>query len=296
MSRFDSARRAALMADLLRPLRGQPADLLRFEEVRERLRLRTFVDRGRREVPLDAIVGSLGRAREFSRAFLPRDESLRERWERVEDLAEGPEGLDAVELYQVGDAYFVVDGHHRVSVARQMGAATIEAHVTEYLSPVRLEPDASIEEVILDGALADFLGVTGLDPADAEEYRVSEAGGYQRLLDHITVHRYFRGIDLGREFAWAEAVASWRDLVFLPTVATIRESGVLADFPGRTAADLYLFTMDHLHFLRERYGSREIEPEVAVRHFRWLSFLDSPLQHRLRTWWRRLWSRPGSAE
>jgi hypothetical protein len=292
MSRFDSARRAALMADLLKTLRGQPADLLPFEEVRERLRLRTFVDRGIREVPLDAIVGSLGRAREFNRAFLPRDESLRARWERVEDLAEGPEGLAAVELYQVGDAYFVVDGHHRVSVARQMKAATIEARVTECLSAVHLEPDTSIEEVILDGALADFLAVTGLDAADADEYRVSDAGGYQRLLDHITVHRYFRGIDLLREFAWEEAVASWRDIVFRPMIVMVKESGVLADFPGRTAADLYLFTMDHLHFLRERYEPREIEPEVAVRHFRWLSFLTSPFRHRLRSWWHRVWPRP----
>ncbi len=291
MSRFDSARRAALMADLLKTLRHQPADLLPFEEVRERLKLRTFVDRGLREVPLDAIVGSLGRAREFNRAFLPRDESLRARWEQVEDLAEGPEGLDAVELYQVGEAYFVVDGHHRVSVARRMGTTTIEAHVTECLTAVHLEPDASIEQVILDGALADFIAVTGLDPAGAEEYRVSEAGGYQRLLDHITVHRYFRGIDLFREFAWEEAVASWRDLVFRPMIVMVRESGVLEDFPGRTAADLYLFTMDHLHFLRERYESREIEPAVAVRHFRWLSFLTSPFRHRLRAWWRRLWPR-----
>jgi hypothetical protein len=292
VSRFDAARRAALMADLLQTLRGHPADLLPFEEVRERLRLRTLVDRGVREVPLDAIVGTLGRAREFNRAFLPRDESLRERWQRVEDLADGPEGLATVELYQVGEAYFVVDGHHRVSVARQLGTPAIEARVTEYLTPVRLEPDASIEEVILDGALADFLAVTGLEPADADEYRVSEAGGYQRLLDHITVHRYFRGIDLGREFAWQEAVASWRDLVFRPMVTIVKASGVLEDFPGSTAADLYLFTMDHLHFLRERYESREIEPELAVRHFRWLSFLTSPLRHRLRGWWRRVRSRP----
>ncbi len=292
MSRFDTARRAALMADLLRTLRGQPADLLPFEEVRERLKLRTLVYRGVCEVALDAIVGSLGRTREFNRAFLPRDESLRARWERVEDLAEGPEGLATVELYRVGDAYFVVDGHHRVSVARQMGTPTIEARVTEFITPVRLERDASIAEVILDGALTDFLVVTGLDPAGAEDYRVSDAGGYQRLLDHVTVHRYFRGIDLGREFGWEEAVSSWRDLVFRPMLAIVKESGVLADFPGRTAADLYLFTMDHLHFLRERYESREIEPEVAVRHFRWLSFLTSPFRHRLRTWWRRLWRRP----
>ena len=140
MSEFDASRRRALVSDLLARLAGQPVDLLPFEEVRERLRLRHLVDRGRREVPLDRIVGSVGRAHEFNRFLLPRQEASRDRWQRIEQLAEGPVGFAPIDLYQVGGSFFVVDGHHRVSVARALGAPAIEGWVQEFLTPLTLAP------------------------------------------------------------------------------------------------------------------------------------------------------------
>lgn len=262
--RFAAARRAALVGDLLRYLQGRPVDLLAFDEVRDRLRLRNLVDRGLVDVPLDRIVGSVGRPHEFNRAFLPRKSALRQRWEEVEELVEGSVGFPPVQLYQVGDVFFVVDGHHRVSVERSIGAPTIEAQVKEFLSPVSLGPDASLEEVILKSGLVGFLETTGLAPEDPEELVVTVADGYERLLDHISVHRYFLGIELEREIPWEEAVASWYRVVYRPVLELIRESSVLDDFPGRTAADLYLFTMDHLHHLRERYGEEAVGPRDAV--------------------------------
>lgn len=261
MSEFDDARRAALMSDLVRFLRNQPVDLLPFETVRERLRLRHVVDRGIEEVPLDRIVGSLGREREFNRVFLPRDESLRDRWEELHDIAEGPVGFATVELYKVGDAYFVLDGHHRVSVARSLGAREIEAHVREFVTTTPVQPEDSIEEVVLRQARAEFLDVTELDAGDGD-YALTEIDGYERLVDHIEVHRYYRGLELRRDFSWHEAVHSWRDTVYLPMIGLIRDSGVLAQFPGRTETDLYLFAMDHLHYLRERYA--DVTPRAAV--------------------------------
>jgi hypothetical protein len=264
MTRFDAARRAALMSDLLGILRGRPTDLLPFEEVREELHLRSFTDRGVMEVPLRQIAGSLGRERDFNRAFLPRNEALRDRWRAADEMAEGPEGFPAVELYQVGGVYFVVDGHHRVSVARATGAETIEARVKEFATPVPLTPATSIEEVILAGGRADFLAATGLTPDDPNEYRVTSPGGHERLLQHVNGHRYFLGIERGGPVSCDEAVRSWRDSVYRPMVALIRRSGILGEFPGRTETDLYLFTMDHLHHLRERYGAAAVRPEDAV--------------------------------
>jgi hypothetical protein len=265
---FDAARRAAFLSDVMRLLRGRPAELLPFDQVRQRLKLKRLVDRGVREVSLDEIVGSLGRAREFNRAFLPRREALRQRWTEVEGLARGAEGYPPVDLYKVGDAYFVVDGHHRVSVARSVGARTIEARVREFLTPVRIDPDSTIDDVLLEGGLADFLDATGLGPRDPDEYRVTTADGYQRLLEHINVHAYYRWQETGRDVRTEEAVESWRDTVFRPMVDAIRSSGIMQEFPGRTETDLYLFTMDHLHGLRERRGSRTVRPQTAVRHLR----------------------------
>ncbi len=287
MTRFDAARRAAVMQDLLGVLTGRPHDLLPFDRVRAGLRLRHTVDRGNRDVPLDRIVGTLGREREFNREFLPREEALRERWEEVEELAEGPAGFPAVELYQVGDAYFVVDGHHRVSVARTLGVPTIEAHVKEFLTPVAIGPETSIEEVVLSRSFADFLEATGLVPAAPDEFRATEPDGYERLLEHITVHRYYRGLETGRAQSWGEAVASWYDSVYLPMIAAIRRSGVMSEFPGRTETDLYLFTMDHLHHLRERYAPKPVGFPVAVRHFKLFYPEGRRLSDRVRAWWRR---------
>lgn len=269
MGEFEAARRAALMSDLLALVAGRPADLLPFDTVQEGLKLRHLVDRGIHEVPFDRIVGTLGlgRAREFNRAFLPRLDELRGRWEEIRELAEGPVGFPPVELYKVDQAYFVIDGHHRISVARSLGAPAIEAHVTEFLTPVPLAPGASVEDVLLRRGLADFLEATGLTVDEPDEYRVTVADGYQRLIEHIQVHGYYKGIESGRNLPWDEEVASWRDTVYRPMVEVIRRSGILEEFPGRTEADLYLFTMDHLHYLREQYGNPALPADEAVQDF-----------------------------
>ena len=288
MTRFDAARRAALIQDLLAEARGRPADLLSFGTVRERLRLRNFVDRGVQEVPLDRIVVTVERKRDFNRAFFPRDDSLRDRWKEIEGLAEGMTGFPPVELYRVGGADFVVDGHHRVSVARAMGTPTIEARVKEFTAPVPLPTDASIGDVISRQGLADFLETTGLSPGKDDEFRTTEPNGYERLLDHINVHRHFRGVTEKREIPWPEAVKSWREGVYRPMTKRIEESGILEEFPGRTPADLYLFVMDHVHYLRQQYG--DVAPTRALAHFR-LSRRPVGLLEKLRRWWEQIFDR-----
>ena len=282
MSQFDAARRSALMRDLLELLAGRPTRLLPFEAVRDSLKLKHFVDRGILEVPLERIVGSLGRAKEFNRAFLPLKESARERWQTIERLAEGPEGFPPVELYQVGDAYFVVDGHHRISVLRSLAAPTVEAWVKEFRTPVPLSAEASIEEVLLKRGLADLLEATGLTPREPDELTVTVPGGYERLLEHISGHGYYRGLETGRGLDWNETVASWYNNVYRPMIEIIRSSGAVEAFPDRTETDLYLFTMDHLHELRQSYG--EVDPEQAVEEF--TEHHRSTLPARLRYLWR----------
>lgn len=292
MSRFDDARRAALMQDLLAPITRRPNDLLPFDEVRERLRLRHVVDRGVQDVPLDAIVGSAGREREFTRAFLPREESLRQRWLELDSLARGTRGFPPVELYKVGDVYFVVDGHHRVSVARSLRAPSVEAWVKEFETPVPVSADESIEELILSSGMIDFLEATGLEPERADEFVTTVPNGYERMLEHIAVHRYFLGQAQERHVPWDEAVRAWHAAFYRPITERVRESGILEDFPGCTEADLYLFTMDHLHVLRERFGPHAVPPERAATHFALMhQRMTDTRWERFGQWWRRLWSR-----
>lgn len=276
------------MSDLVRTLLGRPTELLPFTEVKERLRLRNLVDRGLQEVPLERIVGSLGRQREFNRAFLPRDEALRERWQDVEELARGLQGFPPVELYQVGDAYFVVDGHHRVSVAHRLGAPAIEARVQEFLTPVPLGADESIEAVLLKQGLADFLEATGLTPESRDELRTTLPQGYDRLLEHISVHRYYLGLEERREIPWRAAAASWRDRVYRPTLEAIRDSRAMEEFPGRTETDLYLFVTEHLSRLRQRYGDDAVTPRRAARHLELTRRQQRDWRRRMGRRWQRL--------
>jgi hypothetical protein len=119
-------------------LHNKPDDLLSFGDVQRKLGLALTRDRGLQQVPLDKIVGSVGKQRDFTRHFWPKHERLRERWKWIFVAAHSFQGLPPVELYQVGDVYFVSDGNHRISVARALGNTSIEAHVVEYMSPIPL--------------------------------------------------------------------------------------------------------------------------------------------------------------
>jgi hypothetical protein len=134
---FARARRMALRRRVIARLQGGPDDerLRCFEEVRVALGARGRVRGGLRTVRVDRIVGSVGRCTEFDRAFLPARPSLEERWKRVDLAFRCGDELPPISLYKVGDAHFVLDGNHRVSVARFHGAEWIDAEVTEFHVP-----------------------------------------------------------------------------------------------------------------------------------------------------------------
>jgi hypothetical protein len=106
--------------------------LLSFDDVRRELVANNRLYRGTRVVEVDEIIGSVGRWRDFDRSFLPARASVGQRWKRIDRAFQKGEDLPPVELYEIGDAYFVVDGHHRVSVARYHDVPTVEASVAEF--------------------------------------------------------------------------------------------------------------------------------------------------------------------
>jgi nucleotide-binding universal stress UspA family protein len=248
-------------------LRGRPTNLLPFEQVRAKLGLLPSSDRGLRDIPLDHIVGSEGRYLEFTRSFLPRVRRVRDRWKRVYAATQGETGVPPIEVYQVGDVYFVKDGNHRVSVAREMGAKTVQAYVSEFTSPVPIPVDAPLDQVLLQAEQRRFLQQTHLDQLHPETpIEVTCPTCHEKLAEHIAVHGYFLGKDQQRDISWEEAVNSWFDNVYMPMVQIIREHDALKDFPGRTEADLYLWIMEHRHYLAEEVG-QEIDRSQAAEHF-----------------------------
>jgi hypothetical protein len=91
---------------------------------------------GIRAVPVEKIVGSVGRTRDFDGAFLPTWARAATRWKRVDWAFYGAWDLPPVRLFKVGDEYFVEDGNHRVSVVRYQGVEMIDAEVVELLARI----------------------------------------------------------------------------------------------------------------------------------------------------------------
>ena len=256
VSAFQSARVRAFWDDVLALVRGKPAELLSFEDIRTRLRLREENYRGLQEVPLDQIAGSVGRYREFTSKFLPKKNKMQERWSRVYAQASGMTGLPPIELYKVGDVYFVRDGNHRVSVARQLGSKTIQAHVTELPTSISLKPGMSEEELDNVTAYAEFLDLTRLPYMRPHHQSVmlSEPSRYDDLLGHINLHRSVMESTEGHPVTIEEAAADWYDNVYRPAVTLIRKYDMLKYMPKRTEGDLYLWMIDHLREVKEAYG------------------------------------------
>jgi nucleotide-binding universal stress UspA family protein len=261
---FYEARRRAAVEAIMARLTGKSIDLFSYEEVRHKLKARGSVSRGLQDIPLDAIVGSVGRYSDFTRSFLPRRDSDIQRWARVKAQVTDMEGLPPIDVYQIGEVYFVRDGNHRVSVARELEAPTIQAYVTEVRTKVPLSPDDQPDDLILKAEYADFLEQTHLDKLRPEaDLSLTVPGRYRTLEEHIEVHHYFMGLDQQREVPYEEAVTHWYDTVYLPVVQVIQERGVLRDFPERTETDLYLWISEHRAALEEKLGW-EIKPEVAA--------------------------------
>ncbi|MBI4670697.1 MAG: transcriptional regulator [Chloroflexi bacterium] len=247
---FNEARLRAFWNDVGAFLNRRPNELLSFDAVRSSLPIYGQSYRGVQAVPVAQIVGTTSnRYYDFDRAFLPSQVRTKSRWKKIDELRMRDVNLPPIQLYQVGSVYFVRDGHHRVSVARQIGQEYIDAQVIEMhtRTPLttnlkRLDP-TNLEAL---GEYASFLEKTQLDKLRPDvNLDFSQPGGYARLLEHIVVHQYFLGLDYRRDVSWQEAVTDWYDFVYLPIVSLIRERNILREFSGRTEADLYLWITDH---------------------------------------------------
>ena len=261
---FRTARFQANMEIIRGYLTGRSADLLSYEDVRKKVRALETNKRELREIPIDAIVGSVGRHKDFTRHFLPRIENDQQRWARVHSLAEGLEGLPPIEVYQIGEVYFVSDGNHRVSVARSQNSTQIEALVTLVETNVPLEPDIQPDDLIIKERYAHFLQRTRLKETYPDlDLSMSEAGNYHVLEEQIAVHQWWVKEHKGEEIDYPAAAARWYRYIYWPVIQMIRERGMMRDFPERTETDLYVWIAKHRQDLAEELGW-SVDAQTAV--------------------------------
>lgn len=264
---FNEARRRAFVQDMLADLAGRPDSLLSFDEVTRQLGVKqTSSDATLQDVPVNKIVGSVGRYQDFNRAFLPRGNVDALRWARIARL-QRQASLPPVDLFKLGDLYFVRDGNHRVSVARALKYETIRARVVEIAVRVPLAPGLSPDDLILKSEYAEFLEKTELDRRCPEQrLDLTRPGGYHSLLQHIEIHQFYLGLRSRQYPTLPEAAAHWYRTVYLPVVERIQSSHALDGFPGRTEADLYLWISENRAGLQMRYGGGQ-EAHDAVDDF-----------------------------
>jgi len=255
---FNAARRRGFIQDILADISGRSDSLLSFSEVRDQLHLsEPTEDVTLQEIPLKEIVGSVGRYRDFNRAFLPRAQIDPQRWMRIDRLRRQTD-LPPIDVFKIGDCYFVLDGNHRVSVARARNDKTIRARVVEIPVRVPLEPDTAPDDLILKSGYAEFLDNTSLDRAVPDQHiELTRPGGYRSLQQHVEVHQFYIGLRSQHYPTLAEAAADWYRNVYMPVVERIRSSGMLRHFPGRTEADLYLWIAENRARLQMRYGGHD---------------------------------------
>ncbi len=261
---FERARRKAFWRKIFTWMGGDTNDLLPFDDVREKLHIKGQYYQGLKEVPIDKIVGSSGRYRDFDRAFLPIQSRTRSRWVNIDRAHYAHVDLPPVELYKMGDIYFVKDGNHRVSVARQRGQEFIDAYVVEIVVPFPITEDTRINELALQQERADFFDQTHLDQLRPDnQIETSSVGQYTKLLDHIEVHRWYLGEQHKQEVHYQEAVLSWYDSVYLPVVTELRKQDIASEYKNTTETDLYLWITKFIYYLRQTYRD-EIVTEIPV--------------------------------
>lgn len=130
---FQKALRKGRLESFFGRITKQPYRLLPFEKIKMDLNLVSRMERGRREIGLDQIIGSVDKSEWFTRSLLPLSPRLENRWRIIYTLMQGFRGVPPIEVYKVGSDYFILDGHHRASVARYLGNRVIEAYITEWL-------------------------------------------------------------------------------------------------------------------------------------------------------------------
>jgi hypothetical protein len=264
-STFDKARRREAYRRFARAVARRPSSpLLAFEEVKDRLGFFEQNYVGIRPIPVAAIVGSSGRSKDFDKNFLPLRPDLRERWTAIERaFPEG--GFPPIVVYQVGSSYFVVDGHHRVAIAKFRKQEFIDAEVTELRTHYELPEGADIGAIIFREQQHLLMHESGLERSRPEAIiEFSQPQCYVELLDLIRLHAFHIMTERGTLLTVEEISGDWYDHVYLPTIEQVRAEGLQYMFPGETDADLFLRIWQRRRTLFPERGDLSLEDTVRT--------------------------------
>jgi hypothetical protein len=237
---FLRARRKEVLSRLAAWLRREPDDVsevLPFDEVVSALGRTGERRLGLQVIPLDSIVGSVDRTRDFDRWFRPRSGRSRERWERLARAQRRGESIPPIDVYRVGELHFVKDGHHRVSVAHALGFRSIDAYVTEVTTKIDATGISRRGDLITKDLRRVFLDRVPLPGPALATILVTTAWSYAELSEEVEAWG-FRLMQQEGRFLDRETVARrWYAEEYRPVVRMLGQADLIGD---RTEAEAYL--------------------------------------------------------
>jgi hypothetical protein len=227
---FLRARRRAALGAMVARLRGEPDDVrhvLPYEEVVAALGYVSEHAAGKAVVPLDAIVGTVDRGRDFDRSFRPTTGRMRSRWEHIATAVRRGEAMPPVDLVRIGQIYFVRDGHHRVSVARALGHNDIDAMVTEVVTRVGAERAITLEELPLKSHERVFFERVPLPDSARAEIKLTDPWDYGRLAEAVEAWGFRTVQERGEPVNRRETAFLWLENEYRPVVEMMRGADLI---------------------------------------------------------------------
>ena len=257
-SDFARARNKALFNEIQHLLTPEEAAMISLKAVRKVIKTQSETYIGMKVIPINKIVGSEGRYRDFDNQFFPKRSIIKERWEHVDEAVIKDIVLPPIKVYELGGLYFVRDGNHRVSVAKSKGVEFIDAEVVSLQTEIKLSPVRTLNGMmkqIISYEKRNFYFETNF--GDITDYWVldfSTAGQYDVIYNHILTHKYFINQNQTEEIPMEDAILSWFNNVYLPVVTTIQKYKIMKYFRKNTVSDLYVWIITFYDELKKKFG------------------------------------------
>ena len=225
------------LADLIQKLwRGnRTSEAKCFRENQECEGAFDHIDRGICSVPLEQIVGSVGRYHDFDSQFKLKEHVPPDRLISVKQAMREGKSLPPVKLYKIKDEYYVLDGNHRIAAAKAFGRSDILAKIVEFI------PSSNTLENIIYREKSEFVEQTGL----THPLAISEVGQFPYLLEQVETHRAHLAGGERPGATLRQAAEDWYHTIYQPMTRIIENGNLLASFPGRTLDDLYAYISFH---------------------------------------------------
>jgi hypothetical protein len=261
---FSRARRRRALARLSARLRraDDVNHILPFEEVVRALGRIGERRLGLEVIPLDSIIGTVDRSREFDRDFRPTSPRVRERWQRINLAQRKGEAMPPIDVYRIGELHFVKDGHHRVSVAHALGHRDIEAYVTEVLTQVGADRAIRLRDLPLKSHQRLFFERVPLPDDARQRIRLSDEWRYAALAEAVEAWAFRASQARGEELSRQQAAEAWFRDEYEPVVAMLREAQLVPK--GVSDTEAYM-KVAHLRYLILRTHDWTDEVIDAIR-------------------------------